>query len=328
VSAAVAGAPAPLGALRVLAAERSGPSRQPVEVAVDVEALRRSGRPVVAVLRIDGTAPLEGVSVDAAVEAARRWRARGLAVRGVEIDHDCATARLPAYAAWVRAQRARAGDLPLAVTALPAWLGGPGLDALLAAADGVTLQVHAVAAPSLFDRAQARRWVERWSRETRRPFAVALPTYRVRLAAGPSLAAPELEVAAFLRGLERDPIASVTGVAWFRLGNAADREAWSARTLAAVIAGAPLRPAVRVELVPAAGGALDVAVENAGDADGSAPARIAFAGSVEGLEGVRGYAAEGSAGDALVARTPPRLRAGERVVVGWIRGQGVSLARP
>jgi hypothetical protein len=324
VSAAVAGAPAALGALRVLAAERSGTARRPVESGVDVEALLRAARPVVAVLRVDGTARLDGIALDAAVVVARRWRARGVAVRGIEVDHDCATAHLAAYAAWLRAQRAVAGDLPLSITALPAWAAsGADLRALLETVDAVTLQVHTVRAPSLFEAAEARGWVERWAKLTGRPFAVALPTYRAYLATGATVEASAPEVARFLRGLEQEPVAGVTGVAWFRLGNAGDRDAWSARTLAAVIARGPLRPAIRAVLVPAAGGALDVAVENTGDADGSGPARLAIEGAVEDLERVRGYPAQGAT---LVAAPPPRLRAGERFVIGWIRGRGVSLA--
>jgi len=50
-------------------------------------------------------------------------------VAGVEIDHDCATARLSAYARFLSILRARLDrTVPLSITALPAWLSAPEVD--------------------------------------------------------------------------------------------------------------------------------------------------------------------------------------------------------
>ncbi len=318
-------APSELGAFRVLARERSGPARTPVDVAVDVDALARSGREVVAVMRVDGTAPLEELSLQEVAVHARAWRARGVRVRGIELDHDCATASLAGYADWLTRERAALGDLRLSITALPTWASSPVLARLVSVPDDIVLQVHAVRAPTLFTPEQARGFIESWSQATGRPFHVALPTYRVRLRDGTRLSAEPQEVARFLAGLRERPVDGVTGLVWFRLGHRGDPEAWSLPTLAAVVRGEPLVPMLLPRLVDAGGGTLDIVLENTGRVDAEAPARLSFSGNLEVLDGVGGYTPRGTS---LVARMPPRLRVGERRVVGFVRGTEVAIAVP
>lgn len=315
--------PPELGTLRVLARELSGPRRTPVDVAVDVEALARSGREVVAVLRVDGTAPLEGVSLAEVAAHARAWRARGVRVRGIEVDHDCATAALAAYADWLERERAQVKDLSLSITALPSWATSSDVKRLASIPDDVVLQVHAVRAPTLFTPEEARDFVESWSRATGRSFRVALPTYRVRLRDGTRLTSEPQEVSRFVASLRERPVRGVTGVLWFRLGHRADVDAWSLPTLEAVVRGEPLTPSLTPRLVDAGGGTRDIVIENTGRVDADAPSRLTLSGNLEVLDGVGGYAPHGTS---LVARTPPRLRAGERRVVGFVRGTEVSLA--
>jgi hypothetical protein len=322
---AVEHAPGELGALRVLAREHTGAARVPVSPGVDVGALVRSGREVVAVLRVDGTAPLTGLSLDAVAGLARAWQARGARVVGVEVDHDCATAALGAYADWLSGERGRLQGLRLSITALPTWTSSPALPRLLAQVDDVVVQVHAVQAPTLFAPGQARAFLEAWSAATARPFRVALPTYRVRLRDGTPLHAEPREVAAFLAGLRERPVRGLTGVVWFRLGHAEDAESWGAATLSAVLRGAPLAPHLQVRLVEAGGGARDIVLENAGTLDAEGPAALHLTGALDVLDGVRGYTAQGAT---LSTRSPPRIRAGERVVVGFARGQELSIALP
>lgn len=315
--------PPELGTLRVLARELSGPRRTPVDVAVDVEALARSGREVVAVLRVDGTAPLEGVSLAEVAAHARAWRARGVRVRGIEVDHDCATAALAAYADWLQRERAQVKDLSLSITALPSWATSSDVKRLASIPDDVVLQVHAVRAPTLFTPEEARDFVESWSRATGRAFRVALPTYRVRLRDGTRLTSEPQEVSRFVASLRERPVRGVTGVLWFRLGHRADVDAWSLPTLEAVVRGEPLTPSLTPRLVDAGGGTRDIVIENTGRVDADAPSRLTLSGNLEVLDGVGGYAPHGTS---LVARTPPRLRVGERRVVGFVRGTEVSLA--
>jgi hypothetical protein len=318
-------APPEFGTLRVLARERSGPARTPVDVAVDVEALARTGREVVAVMRVEGTAPLDGISLEEVAAHARAWRARGVRVRGIEVDHDCATGSLAAYADWLERERASLKDLSLSITALPTWASSPDVERLTSIPDDVVLQVHAVRAPTLFTPEEARGFVEAWAKATRAPFRVALPTYRVRLRDGTPLSAEPLDAARFLTGLRERPVRGVTGVIWFRLGHRGDPDAWSLLTLAAVMRGEPLDARLTPRLVDAGGGTRDIVIENSGRVDVDAPARLTLTGNVEVLDGVGGYAPRGAS---LVARTPPRLRAGERRVIGFVRGTEVSLVVP
>ena len=113
------------------------------------------------VVRIEGArGPLAVPALWAELEPLlARWRAGGVDVAGIEIDHDCATAALDDYASWLRELRdAMPRDLKLSVTALPSWLESPALDQVLGAVDDSVLQVHAVQRPdhALFDAASAR----------------------------------------------------------------------------------------------------------------------------------------------------------------------------
>ncbi|MFP2909067.1 hypothetical protein ACLESD_29305 [Pyxidicoccus sp. 3LFB2] len=117
----------------------------------------------------------------------------------------------------------------------------------------------------------------------------------------------------------------VTGVLWFRLGHRGDPDAWSLPTLEAVLRGEPLEARLTPRLVDAGGGTRDIVIENTGRVDAEAPARLTLSGNLEVLDGVGGYAPRGAS---LVARTPPRLRAGERRVIGFVRGTEVSLVVP
>jgi hypothetical protein len=51
-------------------------------------------------------------------------------------------------------------------------------------------------------------------------------------------------VSTFLRELERNPPASLTGIVWFRLPVAGDVRAWSPETWRAVVLGKPLQPRI------------------------------------------------------------------------------------
>lgn len=317
VARAVREAPVELRALHVLAREWSADGV--ARVAVDLPALVTAGREVVVVGRVDGAGGLGAVEFEELAAVARSWRVAGVRVRGVEVDYDCPAGRLRDYAAWLRRARVVAGDLRLQVTALPAWTHSPGRAELEAAVDALTLQVHAVRAPVLFDAGQAQRDVEAWARSARAPFSVALPTYRAQVG-GRTLGAEPREVAAVLPALER---ARARGAVWFRLGNDGDPDAWSPSTLAAVLRQEPLAPRVEVRLVPGSSGGFDVHVTNPGRIDAEAPRRIGLDGRLEVLEGVHGYRVSG---EALLAEHPPRVRAGQSLSVGFARGPEVRLA--
>ncbi|MEN0108045.1 MAG: DUF3142 domain-containing protein, partial [Pseudomonas sp.] len=172
--------------LRVLAAQ-AHPGEGWITARIDNDLLRQDGRPLIAVIRLDGQLPsLDSAAVSQKIQAlVHTWQASGLNLRGVEIDHDCAERRLGAYAVFLQTLRTQVpADLPLSITALPAWLGSPALVQVLQNVDSSVLQVHAVSRPEngLFDPQQALRWAQAYAALSTKPFYLALPAYGVALA--------------------------------------------------------------------------------------------------------------------------------------------------
>lgn len=329
--------------LRVLALQafpQSGWSRARIDPAL----LKRDGRPLIAVVRLDGQ--LNGLDRDEVTAQIQQvlndWQGQGLTLSGVEIDHDAGNARLPAYREFLTHLRGvLPASLPLSITALPAWLDSSELPALLATVDSSVLQVHAVSDPrrGLFDPDQTRQWARAWSRNTSKPFYLALPAYGVALLPGAG-GAPVVESEVPIeRGGERrelladpqqlsklgaelraDPPAHLAGLIWFRLPLANDRRAWSLTTLGAVARGDTLDSHVGLKL-SAQDGLYDISLSNQGNLDSAWPERLTLA--VQGCEG-----ADALAGYALQQRpdllTFTRLRdgripAGGQRAIGWAR---------
>ncbi|WP_454836561.1 DUF3142 domain-containing protein [Pseudomonas lini] len=342
--------------LRVLALQafpQAGWSRARIDPAL----LKRDGRPLIAVIRLDGQ--LKGLDQDEVTAHIQQvlsdWQGQGLILSGVEIDHDAGNARLPAYREFLTHLRAvLPASLPLSITALPAWLDSPELPALLATVDSSVLQVHAVSDPrrGLFDPDQARQWAKAWSRITSKPFYLALPAYGVALLPGASgapvvesevsidrsgdrreLLADPLQLSKLGAEFRADPPAHLAGLIWFRLPLANDRRAWSLTTLIAVARGDMLDSRVGLTLL-AQDGLYDISVSNQGNLDSAWPERLTLA--VQGCDG-----ADALAGYALQQRpdllTFTRLRegripAGGQRAIGWARcatiDQGGSNVHP
>jgi hypothetical protein len=326
VSRAVAEAPRTIGALRVLVAERGA---TPTDVDPPLDALRAAARPLVPVLRLD-TLPSADDALDATLAPLRAraeaWRRAGLVVDTVEIDHDAPARTLADYARWLARARASVRPLRLSITALPTWLDAPGLDAVLGDVDAVVVQLHAVRAPTLFDPARAADDTRRFAaRAAARGVAmyVALPTYRVRPAPDVDLAAEPEAITAFLRTTRGTR--GLVGVVWFRLGHDDDRDAWPAVTLDAVARGAPLVRSVDVRLEPVPGTeAADVWLVGGGNVEAEAPRQLRFDGEVDAAEPLRGYTLDGAPTRWRAGR-PLRVRPGERVRVGFVRGRGLGV---
>ncbi|MBB6251305.1 DUF3142 domain-containing protein [Nitrospirillum iridis] len=346
-----------VAAWRVLAAEVAPDGRTAPVLLNDgrLESVRAhlAGRPVTLVVRIDGR--LSDAEPAALVETAlaplRRWRQAGVAVAGLEIDHDCPTARLPFYARFLAALRTglrqEAGDIHLSITALPTWLNAPalpahGLNDVVAIPDEVVLQVHAVAAPTdgLFNPAQAARWVAAWAERFPTPFRVALPDYGARVSwnADDSLATVEGEapllaggaharelmarpadVANFLKTLRLQAPANLKGIAWFRLPTADDRRAWSLATWAIVArGGTPTGRLTAMAEATATPALYTLTLANDGDADADLPAGLDLPAACPLGDGANGYARDPLA-SRLARQTPGLLPPGARRVVGWLR---------
>lgn len=331
---------------RVLAGEVDAQGRWRM-FAPDWRALAASGKPVVAVVRIEGQLrQWDEAALLADVRAVLAlWRRQRLAFAGVEIDHDCATSRLPAYAHFLRALRPSL--LPnerLSVTALPTWLGSPDVDLLLAQADEAVLQVHAVQSPraGLFDPARARAWLDAFARHTRKPWRVALPTYGTRVSWGgdgrvvaieserPTLVdagnsnelfADPQTMQRFVAALERHAPRGLAGIVWFRLPTSEDERAWSEASWQAVLARVPLRPALAAVASRTDNPhRYDVQLRNDGDADLPLPPLIRIDGTCVAADGINGYALRQDGHGIVLQRARIGvLRAGYRLVVGWLR---------
>jgi hypothetical protein len=281
---------------------------------IDPALLKRDGRPVIAVIRLDGQ--LKALDQDEITAQIRQvisdWQGQGLNLAGVEIDHDAGNARLPAYRQFLAQLReVLPTSLPLSITALPSWLDSRELPALLSTVDSSVLQVHAVSDPrrGLFDADQARQWAKAWSRVTTKPFYLALPAYGVALlpsAGGAPVV--ESEVTVEREGLRRelladpqslrtlgtelraDPPKHLAGLIWFRLPLANDRRAWSLTTLRAVARGDALDSQLALKL-SADNGLYDIGISNQGNLDRAWPERLTLAVSgCEGADALAGYA--------------------------------------
>ncbi|WP_235499676.1 DUF3142 domain-containing protein [Frateuria sp. Soil773] len=333
-------------AWRVLAAQTDAAGRLR-RFAPDRAALAASGKPVVLVVRIDGQLQAwdEQALLADTLALWRDWQDGGVPLAGLEIDHDCGTARLPAYADFLaRLRAALPAQARLSITALPAWLRSPVLGRVLAAVDASVLQVHAVRDPraGLFDPALARQWAADYAMRSDKPFLLALPNYgsRVswdaegRLASVASeaavldaredareLLAQPRQLAAFLRALQADPPPHLQGIAWFRLPTAQDLRAWSLPTWLAVIRGEPLRAQVDASLRRGdAAGGYDVQLYNAGRVDAALPARVGLPAGCSLADGVNGYRLRMDGRTPALERAQPGLlRAGHRRTIGWAR---------
>lgn len=342
--------------LRVLALQafpQAGWSRARIDAAL----LKQDGRPLIAVIRLDGQ--LKSLDLNEVTAQIQRvlseWQAQGLSLAGVEIDHDAGNARLPAYRKFLTDLRAvLPASLPLSITALPAWLDSPELPGLLSTIDSSVLQVHAVSDPrrGLFDPDQAKKWASAWSRITSKPFYLALPAYGVALLphadgvpvvesevtlelAGErqELLADPQQLSTLAKEVRNDPPPHLAGLIWFRLPLANDRRAWSLTTLRAIARGDVLDNHLTLQL-SARDGLYDVSVSNQGNLDSAWPERLTLA--VRGCDG-----ADALAGYALQQRpdllTFTRLRdgripAGGQRAIGWARcthiDQGASDVHP
>ncbi len=341
-----------LAGLRVLVAERieSG------WVEPDTLAALPTNSVATLVLRWDARRDRFAAAVAAPplARALARAGAAGAAIRGVEVDYDCGSARLADYARELVALRA---TLPpatrLSITALPAWLDSADLDTLLATVDENVLQVHSVdaRAAALVDPAAARRWAEAWSRHAAGPWRIALPVYGARVwrDAEGAVRAVESEselprvdgsarewridtrlLAALVGGLRARPPAKLAGIVWFRLPTRDDRRAVSVDGFVALLDGRPLAADWRVDLRAVAGssGGYDLVLENHGNLDAAPPASLRFDGQCSSGDAAAGVTLERdpAGGRFRIVGADGWLRAGQRMPLGWLHCASAPIA--
>jgi hypothetical protein len=334
---------------RVLAAELDGQGQWRV-FSPDWNALAATDEPVVAVVRIEGQLAQwdEATLLSHVQNVVTGWRTHGLSFAGVEIDHDGATARLPAYAHFLARLRPvlHPGER-LSITALPTWLSSADLDKVLAQVDEAVLQVHAVQSPraGLFNAEQARAWLASFARHMHKPWRVALPAYGTRVSwdAQGRVAAIESErptlvngdgaselfaepatMQAFVASLDADPPRGLAGIVWFRLPTDDDARAWSTATWRAVLARTPLK----VSLLAQVGGRRDAPMHdlllfNAGNADVPLPSLVRLDTACDLADGINGFELQRTTHGLFLLRTQAGLlRAGQQLRIGWLRCQG------
>ncbi|MNQ28540.1 hypothetical protein D3C85_418340 [compost metagenome] len=306
--------------------------------------LKDDGRPLIAVIRLDGQLKhLDQAEAMAQVQrVVAQWQAQGLTLAGVEIDHDAGTARLSAYREFlVGLRNVLPVSLKLSITALPAWLDSPELAPLLAAVDSSVLQVHAVSRPErgLFDPVQARKWAERWSRITTKPFYLALPAYGIallpddggapliesevpieRVGQRRELLADPRQLSTLASQLRAEPPSHLAGLIWFRLPLKGDRRAWSLSTLGAVARGDRLQSELTLNL-SSHDGLYDIVVSNTGNLDAALPERVTLpATQCDGFDALNGYTVQLTSGVLGFTRLKDgRLPAGAERTLGWAR---------
>lgn len=333
-------------AWRVLAAQVS-PTGKLLPVSINPKALEGSGPLLIMVVRIDGQLPNfdQLLLLDEVLALHQQWRDQGLKVAGIEIDHDCGTAKLPGYAKFLAKLRGRLErTTQLSITALPAWLASSHLVDVLGAIDESVLQVHSVQNPSngLFDQVQASKWIADYGNKSPTVFRVALPTYGSRIGfddfgnvafvesesalgqgqtkAQELIVAPE-SVRQLMNSLNRDAPKNFRGYAWFRLPTNEDQRAWSIATWRALIQGKPLTQVVGLIARPTSDPRLfDLVARNDGETDASPPTQIKLAANCSDADGLGVYAAKEMEGRFwLVRNTPSLLHPQREINVGWAR---------
>ena len=347
----------------VLLAEVSWKDKTPQVVRADVvfSALAKTHCPVGLVLRVGPfkgelatNAPAVNFLAGLAASLVAEARAKQIEPAELQIDFDCATAKLDDYRTWLAVVQKQLSPLPVTITALPSWLDSPEFGRLAASSTNYILQVHSLNKPTginapflLCDPVAAKRAVAR-AGEIGVPFRVALPTYTYIVAfnadgkfIGLSAEAPRSSWPAGtqLREMRADPLAmsvlvqtwntnrpaAMRGVIWYRLPVAVDNFNWRWPTLGAIISGRVpqekfLATARRVEP-----GLVEISLENTGELDISSRLAVAVrwldARLVAG-DGLRGFElAEQNVSAAKFQNQQPsfRLPAGEKQVIGWLR---------
>lgn len=310
---------------------------------VDLPLLAAEGRPVVAVIRLDGALadlPINQVSLQLK-RTISTWLDAGVRLTGIEFDYDCPASALAGYrAALVRWRNAVPAPLTLSITALPSWLDSAALDGLLAVVDQSVLQVHAVQQPTngLFSVEQAFAWSLRWAERSPSPFFLALPAYGVALIHGAGGVSVESEtilhnnsprdelhsdpedVARLISKLRSHKPKHLVGLIWFRLPLETDRRAWPWQTLAAVISERSLYSQLEI-LLYQKGFSGDVSIRNTGNAPAALPDQVVLnANHCEAGDGVSGYRYSFDGEVATFRRSDSRtmLAAGKSVQIGWL----------
>lgn len=272
----------------------------------------------------------------------------------LQIDFDCAESKLDGYRIWVEAIQRRVAPLPVTITALPSWLNARAFKRLAAVATNYVLQVHSVERPksytasfTLCDPRAASRAVERAGR-IGVSFRVALPTYGYLLAfdvsgkflglsaEGPrpnwptnaqirEVASNPLELGQLVQGWTHSRPAAMRGVIWYRLPTIVDNFNWRWPTLGAMLEARVPREVLRADARRVESGLVEISLANEGELDISSRLAVEVRWSNARLvagDALRDFELADSSASAAryqIRSQPARIRAGEALVLGWLR---------
>jgi hypothetical protein len=336
------------------------PQGHVVAVTPNWDQLHAAGVPVGAAIRI-GTygGPFEGASAELLAQTTRailrEAEAHQVPVAEIQLDFDAATSKLAAYRQWVVAVQAAAGNVPVTVTTLPAWLESRAFGPLVQQAGAFVLQVHGIEKPRtvndaavLCDAAAARRAIAK-AATFKVPFRVALPTYGYAVAFDPQgnfagmaaegappgwgegqtvrlAEAQPGELAALVREFNHAHAESLQGILWYRLPVETDRLNWSWKTLAAVMQGREPAAGTLAVVMPATdGGVREIQLVNAGEQDVETGRRITVSwrdGDLVAADALAGFELRRAnnqlqfTGEGGFAT---RLHPGQHRTIGWLR---------
>ena len=303
---------------------------------------------VIAVFRLSGRlGSLDARQIAAHIDRVLAdWHRLGIAPEAIEIDHDCPTARLAEYASLLETIHTRLhGHYPLIVTALPTWIGAPGLTAVLSHVQGVVLQLHAVTNPAggLFKPAEALRAADSFGALSPVPWQIALPSYGTRIVWGPDgrpanvesemargfsqsagqeLTVSPVENAGYMKRIDHAPPAGLTGWIWFRLPVDGDRRAWSLSSWLTLVRHEPLSTSMDLTLTPQSPVLYHIVLRNTGTIDAALPLVIHGDRQCAGIGAQSPYRLDYDAqGPVLVRTAEALLPVGQQIVAGWLTCQ-------
>ena len=336
--------------------EWDGSAAQVVETNIDWDALRRFTKCGIA-LRVSAVAkrqPMQHFPLATVAGEARRLlseaKKRGMTVAELQLDFDCPAKELSTYAQAVAAVRAEIQPTRLVLTTLPAWLDSEAFALLLQNCDSYVLQVHSVplhttaAEWKICDSAMARRWVKR-AADYKKPFAVALPTYRCIAGYTPDghllglmmdsvqgrwppgtkvreVAADPDELADLVQEWQKRRPTELQEIAWYRLPIATDARNWRLPTFLAVSNGR--RPHREVDVISHGVNPVDLGICNNGEADERLEVQVIVNSDQPAIaaDALRGWSTEQHGTETVFAPNHGetlQLQPGETCNIGWLR---------
>ncbi len=341
--------------LRVLALQLHQAKNGPVwtQAKVDLPLLAADGRAVHLVVRLDGQLKQlpKAVLQQKLLTLLQLWQQQGVKVIQLELDYDCASSQLGAYALWIKELRKLLPQtLALSVTALPDWLGKPGWPELQQQADQLTLQVHSVISPEqgLFQAEIAKGWAQQLAAEAQKPFYIAVPSYHSALlkqeqgwqveseqplqnqSKRQELWLDALAVQSLSLWLKQQNWPLLQGIAWFRLPLPSDKRSWSYSQLQAVSSGKTLTADLKLS-VQGEAPQFELVAENHGFIAAPLPAEINLSGTLcSAADAVSGYQLHFSKDknqlQFVVAEAETMLQPRQTLVLGWASCQTLTLS--